>query len=136
MIERYWSLNQMLPPLEVPIKEVRNYSNRLGTSLAFDPLSRRLLTGGSDGLALWQFPPTGLLSTPVPLAAAGLEPKASVTALRWSPRGHYLAWSGTRPALDDPKKKRRGTWLVDTASGRETGALFGDAPVTSANTAA
>ena len=102
----------------------------LGSTLAFDPLSRRLLTGGSDGLALWQFPPTGLLSTPVPLAAAGLEPKASVTALRWSPRGHYLAWSGTRPALDDPKKKRRGTWLVDTASGRETGALFGDAPVT------
>jgi len=40
MIERYWSLNQMLPPLDIPIKEVRNYSNRLGTSLAFDCLRR------------------------------------------------------------------------------------------------
>ena len=40
MIERYWSLNQMLPPIDVPIKEVRNYSHRLGTSLAFDCLRR------------------------------------------------------------------------------------------------
>jgi len=40
MIERYWSLNQLLPPLDIPIKEVRNYSNRLGTSLAFDCLRR------------------------------------------------------------------------------------------------
>jgi hypothetical protein len=40
MIERYWSINQLLPPMEVHIKEVRDFSQRIGVSFAFDCLRR------------------------------------------------------------------------------------------------
>jgi len=40
MIEGYWSLNHLLPPLDVPIKDVSVFSHRLGTSLAFDCIRR------------------------------------------------------------------------------------------------
>ncbi len=73
MIESYWSINQMLPPLDIPIKEVREFSHRLGTSLAFDclrrwkrdiersrpnfnPLKQKVLDGTPGGTCLTPFP--------------------------------------------------------------------------------
>jgi len=40
MIEKFWSLNRTRPPLDVPMKDVAEFSHRLGTSLAFDCLRR------------------------------------------------------------------------------------------------
>lgn len=40
MIESYWSVNQAKPPTDISMKDVSQYSNRLGISLAFDYIRR------------------------------------------------------------------------------------------------
>ncbi|OAA67995.1 c6 zinc finger domain containing protein [Niveomyces insectorum RCEF 264] len=40
MIESYWSVNHLKPPLDIPMKDVSQFSHRLGTSFSFDYIRR------------------------------------------------------------------------------------------------
>ena len=121
-----------------------------GAALAFDPHSRRLLSGGSGGFRAWSIPAGGAAvnslhrlsqlvvgvsgnpglgglsksvvkqSAPAELKAAslGLDRAAAVSALAWSPRGRLIAWAGTA------RDKKRGAWIVDAATARDTTAFL------------
>ena len=126
-----------------------------GAALAFDPHSRRLLSGGSGGFRAWSIPAGGAavnslhrlsqlvvgvsgnpglgLSKSVvkqfapaehKAASLGLDRAAAVSALAWSPSGRLIAWAGTA------RDKKKGAWIVDAATARDTTAFLPSEAIT------
>lgn len=97
------------PEIEVPRK----------TKLGFDPISRLLAAGSIEGFSAWRMPLEGTVLEAVSPESLGLDAKASVTALAWSGKGRFLAWSGTRSSPAEPTVRTSGTWLLDPVTGDE-----------------